>query len=177
MFFLLRAVYILSYVSTVGSILVFILSFLDYGIASLWTNIVMPTFTIVYHIVILVLQANDSCSRDDPSTPQPGMYPTATVGSLAVAYLLACAWIAPALIVGLTGPPSVRPISEPTFSSRKGLAVLVQLIFGIVVCLVVFAIAAVSTRIRVLLHRWEINQTVCVCGLFFPAWLRRFKLI
>jgi hypothetical protein len=136
---------------------------LDYGIASLWTNPVIPTFTIIFHIVILVLQASDSPSKDDPSAAQPAMYPTATIGSLAITYLLACAWIAPALVIGIIRSPSVGPIREPTFNSTNGVVVLIQLIFGIIVCLVVFAIAAVSTRIRVLLKRWERSQTVCVC--------------
>jgi hypothetical protein len=156
MSFLLRTVHILTIMSFVGSILVFVLSMLDLGFASLWTNPVISPLTIIYHIVILVLQAKDNRSRASAS-PQ---YPTAKVGSVVIAYLLACAWLVPVFTLvfmgGLWG--DFLPDTKPQAANKT--TVSFQLIFTVVECLLVLAIAAVSTRMRVLLKRWAKHQSM-----------------
>ena len=156
---LLRTVHILTIMSVVGSTLVFILSMLDLGYASLWTSSVISPLTIIYHIVILVLQAKDNRSRASASA-QYDIYPTAKVGSVVIAYLLACAWLVPMLMLIFMGGLWDYFIDNSTFQVANKTTVSIQLTFAVVEWLLVLTIAAVSTRMRVLLNRWAIHRSM-----------------
>ena len=158
--------------SVVGSTLVFILSMLDLGYASLWTSPVISPLTIIYHIVTLVLQANDNRSRANASA-RYDIYPTAKVGSVVIAYLLACAWLVPMLMLIFMGGLWDYFIDNSTFQVANKTTVSIQLTFTVVEWLLMLTIAAVSTRMRVLLKRWAMRQ--CTSSCIQPSGLDSFK--
>ena len=156
---LLRTVHILTIMSLVGSTLVFILSMLDLGFASLWANFVTSPLTIIYHIVILVLQAKDNRSRASASA-QYDIYPTAKVGSVVIAYLLAFFWLVPILTLVFVGGLWAHFTVDIKLKAANKTTVSFQLIFTVGECLLVLAIAAVSTWMGVLLKRWAKHQSM-----------------
>jgi hypothetical protein len=134
---------------------------LDLGYASLWTNSVISPLTIIYHIVILALQAKDNRSRASASA-QYDIYPTAKVGSMVIAYLLACAWLVPMLMLIFLGGLWGYFIDNTTLQAANKTTVSFQLTFTVVEFLLVLTIAAVSTRMRVLLKRWAMHRSMYV---------------
>jgi ABC-type Fe3+ transport system permease subunit len=125
------------------------------GFASLWMNIAVSALMIVYHAVILLLHRHDSQSRDkvlNGIPPQYRIYPTSKVASLVFAYILACAWIIPIPLVAILG----GLWGQNTFLENRNLfsgnahSVRAELFFGVVELGIMWAIAIISTRMRVI---------------------------
>ena len=159
---LLRAFYILTYASLATLTVIFALSMLSVGSASLWTNPILSGLTILYHVIILILHGSKSQSRarmpDDGIPEQYRCYPTSKIASLVFAYVLALAWAIPiGFVSGLNFPaPYDPPVTKPR-------VVRAELAFDVIEFGIVWTIAAISTRMRVVSDRWERQQRQLEC--------------
>jgi hypothetical protein len=163
---LLRLFYALTYASLGLSTLVFILSMLDLGFESFWTNPVISGLTCIYHAVILVLQTRDRRSKalNDGTLSKGHVYPTSSIASLVFAYLIAGTWAIPiSFTVAVGGLKGINPTyeSDDLLAGNVG-TVKAQLALDVVEFVVMLAIAAVSTRMRVVAVRWAKGQSTCV---------------
>jgi hypothetical protein len=163
---LLRSFYALTYASMGLSTLVFILSMLDLGFESFWTNPVISGLTCIHHAVILVLQTLDRRSKalNDDTLSKGHVYPTSSIAGLVFAYLLAGTWTIPISFTAVVG--GLKNINS-TYESDDLLAgnvgtVRAQLALDVVEFVVMLAIAAVSTRMRVVAVRWAKGHSRCV---------------
>jgi len=145
---LLRAFYILTCVSLAASTAVFVLSMLELGFDSLQINPTAAGLTIVYHVVILILQRREY-NEDIP--PQYRDYPASKIASLVFAYLLAFLWPVPLGIVLI----------------HRSSATIAQAALDAVEFVVVLAIAIVCTRMKVAADRWERNHRPACVVVFF----------
>jgi hypothetical protein len=157
-FSLLRVFQRLTYASLATSTAIFILSMLNLGEASLWDNPVTSTLTIVYHVVILILHKRDHHTRhraQDGSPSYHRLYPTSKVASLVFAYILACSWVIPIPFISIMGGLSGNEFfneTSPRFAGNTH-TVRAELAFNIIELGIMWAIAAISTRMRVVPER------------------------
>ena len=171
----LKAVFILTYISLAVSTVILILSLLDFGIGSWFTNLSVAPLALIYHTTILILhyradkraKANED-GVDNLSRIRNRPCPTATLGGIVCAYLLATAWIVPfGFILGF-GPMSFYTDSEELFAGNSR-TVSLQFALDTVEIGVVFAIAGISTKMRRTSGNWVKLEEVYV---FFSS----FKL-
>jgi len=161
---LLRSFYALTNASLGLSTLVFILSMLDLGYESFWANPVISGLTCIYHAVILVLQKLDrrrSKVLNDGASSKGHIYPASSIASLVFAYLIAGTWT---ISISFTATVGGLKGINPTYENDDLLAgnvatVRAQLALDVVEFVVMLAIAAVSTRMRVVAVRWTKGQS------------------
>jgi hypothetical protein len=165
---LLRAFYILTYASLATLTVIFTLSMLSVGWTSLWTNPIISGLTILYHVIILILHGSKSQSRarmpDDGIPEQYRCYPTSKIASLVFAYLLALAWAIP--IGFVSGFNFSADYDLPRANPR---VVRAELAFDVIEFGIMWTIAAISTRMRVVSDRWEKQQHQLECVVLFPV--------
>jgi len=133
-----------------------VLSALNKGIASAWTNLSVATMTIVYHTVILILHLRDSKKRNATTlqsvTSHHCSHPTTKIASLVFVYIIASVWAIPApfiiILGGLWGGNSIQENTNLYAANPR--TVRAEMAFELVELWIMWAIAAVSTRMRVI---------------------------
>ena len=148
---LLRVFQRLTYASLATSTAIFILSMLNLGYASSLVNPCTSTLTIVYHVVILILHKRNHHTRhraQDDSPTYYRLYPTSKVASLVFAYILACSWIIPIPFISLGLLRRRKLLAGNTHTVRA------ELVFDVIELGIMWSIAAISTRIRVVSERY-----------------------
>jgi uncharacterized membrane protein YjjP (DUF1212 family) len=153
--------------------LILILSMLSFGAASWWTNPALSGSTILYHIVILMLHGRDKPKQPDgkfdsvPPGPQHHRYPTSKTASLVFAYILASLWVIPIGFITAFNFGHAYNLSAANPRSVRA-----ELAFVVLECGIMLAVAAVSTRMRVVTNQ-RVNHSAYVMAFFIHVDWRR----
>jgi hypothetical protein len=156
-----KAIFILTYVSLALSLMIFVLSMLDFGIPSGLTNLILPFLTVIYHTVILLTHRRHRTRVSNDTRRKYHRYPTATTASLVCVYLLGFAWIVPCVFL-LGGGVMIGDYPNPRLFAGNKRTLAMQFAFDTSEVGVMFSIAAISTSLRRAVQWESIPETYAI---------------